>query len=111
MTLREFLDNAIVSTQLVRGGENFTIDLLFRPATGDAAADWTAEDLGVFTQTFASSLTLSAVSNGTSDLVEYAKASGKLLWEYNDNKKFYSIPASELTKASEEGIKDTVTAE
>lgn len=111
VTLREFIDNAFVSTQLVRGGEDFTINLQFRPVTGDAAADWSPEDLGVFTQTFASSLTLSAVSNNTSDLVEYAKANGKLLWDYNASKQFYSIPASELTKASEEGIKDTVTAE
>lgn len=111
VTLREFLDNAIVSTQLVRGGEDFKIDLQFRPVTGDVAADWSAEDLGVFTQAFASSLTLSAVSNGTSDLVEYTKANGKLLWEYNENKKFYSIPAAELETASEKGISGTVTAD
>ncbi len=110
VTLREFLDNAIVSTQLVRGGENFTINLQFRPVTGDAAAAWSAEDLGVFTQAFASSLTLSAVSNGTSDLVQYAEANGELLWEYSDTKKFYSIPAAELQAASENGINGSVTA-
>jgi hypothetical protein len=110
VTLREFLTNAFVSTQIVRGGEDYKIRIKVQPA-GDAS-NWTAEDLGEFTQSFASVLTLSAVgAEGTSDLGEYAVANGTFLGEYNENKKFYSIPVEEVLPASENGVTDTVVAE
>ena len=111
MSLREYLTTAIIptgnafsSSVTLDKNEELEVTVVVRPDA--TAAEWSEADLGEFNKPFTTVFDYEAVSNGSSNLAEYAKKNGKA-----HGFELFTIPVSDVDRAIADGVHGSSVAD